>query len=148
MNNNLSSKYMLTYQWTDGSSPERSKREQKTVQTPNSADVPILDQTNEHIYKNVAESCIISKPSVQIFHDPNHFRNMDNVDFTREESHFKIAERDMMCQTGQNPFFSSDVSGSSATSYADHVSLQDKFLKPISTIYTDKTKNKSNEIAG
>ena len=69
---------------------------------------------------------------------------MDENGPQREDTHFKIAQRDMMAQTGQNPFFS--YNNSSSSSYAEQVSIQDRFLKPLSTIHTDKSKtNVSND---
>ena len=70
---------------------------------------------------------------------------MDDTDPKREDTHFKIAERDMMSQIGQNPFFS--YGSSESNNYADHVSVQDKFLKPVSTVHTDKAKA-NNEPTG
>ena len=66
---------------------------------------------------------------------------MDTQEINREDTNFMIAERDMMPQSCKNPFFS--YGNTNTETYADQVSLQDKFLKPMSTIYTDKAK--SNE---
>ena len=46
----------------------------------------------------------------------------------------KMSEREMISQIGQNPFFSNSTS----QSYADHIGIQDKFLKPMSSVYIDK----------
>ena len=130
---------MLKYQWTNGSSPERSLRSQRP--TPN------ISQkiNNEHMTaknaSSVVDPCMMVSPSQTLLTNQTFLRNMDNQEPNREDTHFKIAERDMMSQTGQNPFFS--FGNPVSNSYADQVSLQDKFLKPMSTIYTDKAK--SNE---
>ena len=130
---------MLKYQWTNGTSPERSLRSQKPV--------PIVSsQTKEEQVvatnaSSVVDPCMMASPSQNMMLNQSYLRNMDNQEPNREDTNFMIAERDMMPQSGKNPFFS--FGNPNTDSYADQVSLQDKFLKPMSTIYTDKAK--SNE---
>ena len=127
---------MLKYQWTDGSSPTRSIR-QKIQSQQNSNEI-------KQIASSVVDPCMMNSPPQILLHSPGYFSNMDENGPQREDTHFKIAQRDMMAQTGQNPFFS--YNNSSVSSYADQVSIQDKFLKPLSTIHTDKSKtNVSND---
>lgn len=144
---------MLKYQWTDGSSPSRSVRSQKeqyesqgvsgAPQHPGNGGSDIGpgpgSGSSTQSTPQFADPCMISSPNTTMMSDPTYFRNMDSpIDQHREDTHFRIAERDMMSQIGQNPFFSygTDV----PASYADQVSLQDKFLKPMSTVHTDKAK--------
>ena len=56
----------------------------------------------------------------------------------REESYNKMAEREMIAQIGQNPFFTNNTIDNDE--YVNNVAIQDKFLKPVSTILVDKTK--------
>jgi hypothetical protein len=49
-----------------------------------------------------------------------------NISNKREDLDMKIANRDLVKQTGNNPFLSSD-------NYADDISIRDKFLKPQNT---------------
>ena len=130
---------MLKYQWTNGTSPERSSRTKKPAKM-------ISSETKEQnlIAKNassVVDPCMMSSPPGNMLINNSYLRNMDNQEPNREDTHFMIAQRDMLAQSGKNPFFS--FGNSNTNSYAEQVSLQDKFLKPMSTIYTDKAK--SNE---
>ena len=127
---------MLKYQWTDGSSPIRSIRQK--IQPPQ-----ISNEINQTA-SSVVDPCMMNSPPQFLSQSPGYFSNMDEKGLQREDTHFKIAERDMMAQTGQNPFFS--YNNSSTSTYADQVSIQDRFLKPLSTIHTDKSKtNVSND---
>ena len=56
----------------------------------------------------------------------------------REESYNKMAEREMIAQIGQNPFFTNNTPDNDE--YVNNVAIQDKYLKPVSTILVDKTK--------
>ncbi len=125
---------MLKYQWTDGSSPERSHKSQKPSQKPLVNDN--VDYTNR--VSSVVDPCMMKPPTTNMIPDLAYHRAMDNGEPSREDTHFKMAERDLMAQTGQNPFFA--YGEPSLNSYADQVAVQDKFLKPISTVFTDKTK--------
>ena len=127
---------MLKYQWTDGSSPTRSVR--KKIQSQQN-----LDEIKKTA-SSVVDPCMMNSQPQFLSHSPGYFSNMDENGSQREDTHFKIAQRDMMAQTGQNPSFS--YNNPSVSSYADQVSIQDRFLKPLSTIHTDKSKpNDSNE---
>ena len=59
-------------------------------------------------------------------------------DNKREESYNKMAEREMIAQIGQNPFFSNNTPDNDE--YVNNVAIQDKYLKPVSTLLVDKTK--------
>ena len=130
---------MLKYQWTNGTSRKRSLRTQKPTSV-------VSSQTKEEqvVARNassVVDPCMMPSPSQNIMINQPYLRNMDTQEINREDTNFMIAERDMMSQSGKNPFFS--FGNPNTDTYADQVSLQDKFLKPMSTIYTDKAK--SNE---
>jgi hypothetical protein len=113
------------WKWSDGSVAERSPRIQPNVEE-------IIPVTNITIPKEII--------------DNNAYLQSLNCDYgadfrennKREDSYTKMAEREMIAQIGQNPFFinnNDDIDG-----YANQLSIQDKFLKPISTIDVDKTK--------
>ena len=122
---------MYLQQWTDGSKPERSKRIKNKIfkYTTSINELPI--QTNQtHDITSNALDFSLSSPSKNQFVENNY---PEHTNDPKESMYFKMAERDMISQTGRNPFFFN------SNSYVDQVSLQDKFLKPKSTINVDKT---------
>jgi len=122
---------MYSQQWTDGSKPERSKRIQPKIHT-DSTTINQLSVQTENI-QNVTSNAInfsLSNQYTSGFLDKNDFVSTNDP---KESMYFKMAERDMISQTGMNPFFFN------SNSYVDQVSLQDRFLKPKSTIRVDKT---------
>ena len=66
------------------------------------------------------------------------YESMFRENNKREESYNKMAEREMIAQIGQNPFFTNNTQDNDE--YVNNVAIQDKFLKPVSTIIVDKTK--------
>lgn len=118
---------MYLKQWTDGSKPERSKRrpdQHYNINTSSSSET-----INKEQLSTTPLQCIPSSLETP-FHSVDSFSPHENI---RESSHLRIAEREMISQIGRNPFFSS-------SSYADNVEIQDKFLKPQSSIYVDRSK--------
>ena len=116
-------------QWTDGSKPLRSKRvtnhhspSTKTIcELPTQDSPPVLVNDNGVSLSDTHPTQFLGE------------KYTDSSDGPRESMYFKMAERDMISQTGRNPFFFN------STSYVDQVSLQDRFLKPKSTILVDKS---------
>lgn len=117
---------MYLKQWTDGSKPERSKRQ------------PDQHKLNKKTSDNVVQEEPPQRVPMQFipssletpFSSVESFSHQENI---RESSHLRIAEREMVSQIGRNPFFSS-------SSYADNVGIQDRFLKPQSSVYVDRCK--------
>jgi hypothetical protein len=117
-------------QWTDGSKPLRSKR---VINPSSSTTTSIQELPSQNTPPIVVTANDFSLPNTS----PTQFIGEEYPDTSsggpRETMYFKMAERDMLSQTGRNPFFFN------STSYVDHVSVQDKFLKPKSTIMFDKS---------
>ena len=118
---------MYLKQWTDGSKPERSKRrpDQHCNMNKNSSSETI----DKEQLSTTPLQCIPSSLEAP-------YSSIDSLspqENRRESSHLRIAEREMVSQIGRNPFFSS-------SSYADNVEIQDKFLKPQSSVYVDRSK--------
>jgi len=123
---------MYLQQWTDGSKPERSKRikyqEVKNITLINQ--LPVKSNNTQSITNNAIDFSLSNQNNNNNFLDTN---STEPINDPKESMYFKMAERDMISQTGMNPFFFN------SNSYVDQVSLQDKFLKPKSTINVDKT---------
>ena len=151
---------MYFQQWSDGSVPKRSMRKnspetyvKKTENVPDNNSLPTIESKQCHTLQN-NETGIdwTSSYNTSMPENPTYFSHVQTTIGTslqnnptndtifpscnekREHSQMKMAEREMVSQIGQNPFFSNNT----AQSYADHVGIQDKFLKPMSSIYIDK----------
>jgi hypothetical protein len=125
---------MLKYQWTNGTIPDRSSRKKAGV--GNTTRISNTCSEDNASIETTAQ-CVPITPTKTNNHHMNsgwssHNNNHDNGQ--RENTCIRIGEREMMSQIGQNPFFSG------ATSYVDQVAIQDRFLKPICSIETDKAK--------
>jgi len=132
---------MLKYQWTNGTTPQRSLRKKdQIISLPGETTTSTLTTKNETyqdpMYSHSApkltptyqQSCHqISSTSSTTLNE-----EMKN----REDSCIKMGEREMISQIGQNPFFSGNLN------YADQLAIQDKYLKPISSVETNKGKLK------
>ena len=116
---------MLKYQWTNGTTPTRSSRKRTDM---NKSDPP--DQAIRISSTDLTPSEMT--PQISALETSMSFGNSDNSQ--RENTCIRIAQREMISQVGQNPFFSG------ANCYVDQVAIQDKFLKPICSIDTDKAK--------
>ena len=117
----------MEWKWTKGEPYERSKR---IFKEPEQID-------NEKLNKEIEKSAY----STSLNHDEytwdilnqNSSGNGFKVSNKREELDFKIADRDLVQQRGNNPFLSD-------TNYVNDVSVRDQFLKPINTA-GDRVKN-------
>ena len=116
----------MEWKWSDGSTFERSPRN-STKQ-----DVQVSAQSM-HIPKEILDNEAYLQ-SLNCDYDPDSRENNK-----REESYYKMAEREMVAQIGQNPFFINQTPDNN--DYANNVTIQDRFLKPVSTILVDKTKS-------
>lgn len=153
---------MYFQQWSDGSVPERSMRKKhentsinQTENTndnnniPSSTNVPSQTYTLQNNETNIDWTSNYNTPIPEnptyhshiqtTFGDNLQCNPTNNTIFPscnekREQSQMKMSEREMISQIGQNPFFSNNTS----QSYADHIGIQDKFLKPMSSVYIDK----------
>ncbi len=129
----------MEWKWTKGEPYERSRRLFKE-QTPDK-DV-MQDKDTERFNEEIASSAY----STALNHDENTWDILNQslsgngfkVSNKREELDFKIADRDLVQQRGNNPFLCE-------TNYVNDVSVRDQFLKPINTAgdrvkSTDSTK--------
>ena len=131
---------MFKYQWTNGTKPERSirKREKNTFlpnEKPNIEyqvqDQSVYKENQNSIYSQHAPQLV---PTYQSYHSTPFIINTEDDIKQREDTCIKIGEREMVSQIGQNPFFSGNLN------YADQLAIQDKYLKPVSSVETNKGK--------
>ena len=128
----------MEWKWTKGEPYERSRR---IIKEP-PQDKDTLDKETERFNEEIAGSAY----STALNHDENTWDILNQslsgngfkVSNKREELDFKIADRDLVQQRGNNPFLSE-------TNYVNDVSVRDQFLKPINTAgdrvkSTDSTK--------
>lgn len=116
----------MEWKWSDGSIFERSPRSSMKP------DVQVSAQSM-HIPKEILDNEAYLQ-SLNCDYDSDSRENNK-----REESYHKMAEREMVAQIGQNPFFINQTPDNN--DYANNVAIQDRFLKPVSTILVDKTKS-------
>ena len=115
----------MEWKWSNGTIVARSPRiraKTDTQSTPPEMHVP------KEILDNEAYLQSLDCDYESMFRENN----------KREESYNKMAEREMIAQIGQNPFFTNNTPDNDE--YVNNVTIQDKFLKPVSTIIVDKTK--------
>jgi hypothetical protein len=115
----------MEWKWSNGTIAERSPR--ISVKTDTRPPPPEMHVPKE-ILDNEAYLQSLDSDYESMFRENN----------KREESYNKMAEREMIAQIGQNPFFTNNTPDNDE--YVNNVTIQDKFLKPVSTIIVDKTK--------
>jgi|AntAceMinimDraft_18_1070375.scaffolds.fasta_scaffold328913_1 hypothetical protein len=116
----------MDWKWSNGSIVERSPRISIKEDNPVSAQ-------SMHMSKEILDNEAYLQ-SLNCDYD-SEFRENNK----REESYNKMAEREMIAQIGQNPFFVNNNQDNDE--YVNNVTIQDKYLKPVSTIMVDKTKS-------
>lgn len=131
---------MFKYQWTNGTIPERSSRKrEKNISLPYQKSKS-EDQIQHQIECKESQSSIYSQnapqltPAYQSYLPTPPFVSTEDDIKQREDTCIKMGEREMMSQIGQNPFFSGNLN------YADQLAIQDKYLKPVSSVETNKGK--------
>ena len=110
----------MEWKWTKGEPYERSRRIFKEQ----------IDKDTENFNKEIEKSAY----STALNHDENTWDILNQsfsgnglkISNKREELDFKMADRDLVQQIGNNPFLSEK-------NYVDDVSVRDQFLKPINT---------------
>ena len=115
----------MEWKWTKGEPYERSRR--------------IFKNENNNANKDTFSKDIeLSAYSSSLHHDENTWDilNQDNALNKREDLDFKIADRWLIQQIGNNPFMGQN-------SYVEDISTSDKFLKPINTSQ-DRIKSDDN----
>jgi hypothetical protein len=116
----------MEWKWSNGTMAERSPR--ISAKPDNTRPPPPEMHVPKEILDNEAYLQSLDCDYESMFRENN----------KREESYNKMAEREMIAQIGQNPFFTNNTPDNDE--YVNNVSIQDKFLKPVSTILVDKTK--------
>lgn len=116
----------MEWKWSNGTSFERSPR--NTMKT----DAQVSAQSM-HVPKEILDNEAYLQ-SLNCDYDLECRENNNK----REESYHKMAEREMIAQIGQNPFFMNQTPDNNE--YVNNVAIQDRYLKPVSTILVDKTK--------
>jgi len=91
--------------WSDGSKPEKSRKEDRDKYL----EPETTDHSHDSNYENMVENPIFRQGNTK-----------------REDANDKINERDMVGQTCQNPFFTK-------TTYVDDLEVQQNFLMPRSS---------------
>lgn len=131
---------MLKYQWTDGTKPLRTTRQTHPIQESTKYEVPASNirdhstsESNQYASSTTSGEWDNAASSTYYSH-PGSGSPMRSDTSSKEDTCIMMGEREMISQIGQNPF----LYGPAA--YADQVSVQDKFLKPVSSVYTDKAK--------
>lgn len=127
----------MEWKWSNGSIVERSPRIQIPIKHEQQPRQPQQPNNDVSIQKEILDNNAFLQ---SLNCDPGFDFRENNK---REESYNKMAEREMIAQIGQNPFFINNHLDNDE--YVHNVSIQDKFLKPISTITTDKIKNPQQE---
>lgn len=124
MNNTLCKEW----KWSNGVSYSKSMRN----------DRPLLDEdtkTNE-IKETIHNelNAIAQSLNDQLLSCGETLYSRNDVTSRREETYSKMSEREMINQIGQNPFLMN-------ADYVSDVVIQNRFLKPISTTTTEKSKS-------
>ena len=125
----------IKWKWTKGEPYERSRR------IKNNDCLDVETESLEQFSKNTELDAYTSS----LNHDENTWdilnQSLSGVGFKtstkREELDFKIADRDLVQQRGNNPFLDDN-------NYVNDVSVHDQFLKPINTTQ-DRIKMSNND---
>jgi hypothetical protein len=121
----------MEWKWTKGEPYERSRRIFKE---------PTVVE-NENYDKEIEKSAY----TTSLNHDENTWDILNQslsgngfkISNKREDLDFKMADRELVQQRGNNPFLSE-------TNYVNDISVRDQFLKPINTTQ-GRTKNTPEE---
>jgi len=121
----------MEWKWTKGEPYERSRR----IFKDNS------EIENEKFNKEIEESAY----ATSLNHDENTWDILNQqlsgngfkISNKREDLDFKIADRELVQQIGNNPFLSE-------TNYVNDITIRDQFLKPVNTTQ-GRTKNTNDQ---
>jgi hypothetical protein len=123
----------MEWKWTKGEPYERSRRIFKEPPQDKDAQDKDTEKFNEEISKSAYSTALNHDENTWDILNQSLSGNGFKVSNKREELDFKIADRDLVQQIGNNPFLSE-------TNYVNDVSVRDQFLKPINTA-GDRVKN-------
>ena len=121
----------MEWKWTKGESYERSRRVFKETD----------EIENEKFNKEIEKSAY----TTSLNHDENTWDilyqglsgNSFKVSNKREDLDYKMADRELVQQIGNNPFLSE-------TNYINDIGIRDQFLKPVNTTQ-GRTKNTNEQ---
>jgi|LauGreSBDMM110SN_4_FD.fasta_scaffold49696_2 hypothetical protein len=120
---------IIEWKWSIGKSYEKSQRIYK-----NKIQHDILSQLDV-IKENSAYLQALNEDNTSMF--MTNSDHMSNSGSRREDSCYKIAERELISQIGQNPFLNSN--------YINDITASNEFLKPICTTIEKNELTKPNE---
>ena len=123
----------MEWKWTKGEPYERSRRIFKEEKQDKDTQDKDTEKFNEEISKSAYSTALNHDENTWDILNQSLSGNGFKVSNKREELDFKIADRDLVQQRGNNPFLSE-------TNYVNDVSVRDQFLKPINTA-SDRVKN-------
>jgi len=116
----------IEWKWSIGGTYEKSQRIYK-----NKIQNDILSNLDA-IKENSAYLQALNSDSTSMF-----MTNSDHSGSRREDSCYKIAEREMISQIGQNPFLNSN--------YLNDITTSNEFLKPICTTIEKNELTQTNQ---
>ena len=128
-----SSNNPIEWKWSNGDKYEKSSRYARLDKTGTDGGTS-SDSYNagtQHVSNQAFQQSFLSENDIWSIEE-NILLGMSSQPFTqqstnkREDTYNKLSEREMMCQTGQNPFMLEN-------NYLKDLLVQDNFLKPVST---------------
>ena len=121
------------WKWSLGIPYYKSARKQ----TPSEDNTELSDRKPQAINNVLSEETFFNKDSELLnITDTMFSRNQYLGGSIREDLDSKLADREMVTQTGVNPFFKSN--------YVNDISDRDKYLKPINTTSETNTKREKS----
>jgi hypothetical protein len=121
----------MEWKWTKGEPYERSRRIFKET------DVVENEKFNKEIENSAYSTSLNHDEHTWDILNQSLSGNGFKVSNKREDLDFKIADRELVQQRGNNPFLSE-------TNYIDDITIRDQFLKPINTTQ-GRTKNTNDQ---
>jgi hypothetical protein len=116
----------IEWKWTNGEKYEKSPRQPRRVQQSQSqTQINYEDEDPTKMSKLAFQQALLSENDVWSLEEQQVFVNPDKPMNKREDTYNRMAEREMVGQIGMSPFMQRN--------YIEDVSVQDSFLKPIST---------------
>jgi hypothetical protein len=120
MNNHYSNK-KIEWIWSNGEKPIKSQREQK----PNTNEMGSMNQFKEEYVKS---QCLYGEDTFIDINQQSLMTEFQRQPNKREDTYTRMAEREMVCQRGMNPFLSNNNND-----YMTDLMNQETYLKPKST---------------
>jgi hypothetical protein len=122
---------IIEWKWSNGDKYEKSSRYSKTEKMVDTDGLSNDSYNGTQISNQAFQQSFLSENDIWSIEE-NILLGISNQPFNqqsinkREDTYNKLSEREMMCQTGQNPFMLEN-------NYLKDLLVQDNFLKPKST---------------